>query len=59
MSLMSHVIIKLELYDAIKLNRKPTKAGRKTIPLHPRQRIWDLWHDSSQESTLTTNIAKL
>ena len=57
--LMPSALKKLDLYDAIQLNKKPTKAGRKSIPLQLRKRIWNFWHTSSQQSTLTTHISKL
>ena len=52
--LMTSALKKLDLHDAIKLNKKPSKAGRKYIPLELRKRVWKFWHDSSQQSTLTT-----
>ena len=49
----------LGIYDQIKFTRKPTKAGRLLTSLETRQTVWDYWHSNSQESTNTTNLAKL
>ena len=49
----------LGIYDQIRFVRKPSKAGRSLTPFETRQAVWDYWHLNSQESTNTTNLAKL
>lgn len=46
-------------YNQIKFTRKPTKAGRLLTSMKTRQTVWNYWHSNSQESTNTTDVAKL
>jgi len=58
MEVMTLSLKQLNLYDQFQFKRKPTKAGRKLIPLSTRQVVWDFWHENSMESTNTNQVAK-
>lgn len=49
----------LNLYDALKFQRKPSKAGRKLTLVTTRTAVWDFWHSNSIYSTLTVRSVKL
>ena len=51
----------LGIYESYKFQRKPTKAGRKQLPIETRKTVWDFWHCNEFiiESTLTSRQAKL
>ena len=49
----------MKILECIRSERKPTKAGRKHLPIDLRKGVWDYWHDKATPSTLTSRPAKL
>ena len=56
---MTLLLKQLNLCEAMKFQRKPTKAGRKLTSLTTRKLIWEFWHSHSTFSTITSRPAKL
>lgn len=50
---------KLNVLDQVSFTHKPTKSGRKLTPFSFRKKMWDFWHENSQESTNTRDISKM
>ena len=59
MEVLTLSLKQLAIYDQIKFTRKPPKAGRLLTLMEIRQNVWNYWHSNSQESTNTTNLARL
>ena len=49
----------LNLYDALRFQRKPSKAGCKLTPVTTRAAVWNIWHSKSIYSALKSWPAKL
>ena len=50
---------KLNVLDKFSFTRKPSKSGRKLTPFIARKTVWDFWHENSQETTNTHQVAKM